>query len=702
MNKRKQAANTLTPTPATTAGKSAKPSPITLLSFPFGLSGLEDYHDYILHSRPEDKPFFHICAVDNPDLKLLALPADVMADYRPEISAADANFLGLTQAGDAVVLNTLTTQANGQITVNRQAPIVFNRHTLKGKQVLLANAAKYGAQPAPVDPSHKDARKTLGAVGTRQSHPDRAHLADGPFVVPPTIPLPSSTPESSCARARALLNAGEHAKAWEVLNRALRQHPHDPGLLRFKAELLFAQNSLAECVSFVQHLLHRWPDDLRLLELLGECYYFYPEHCKAEGIYRRILTIAPDHELATERHAVLHLANSGNDDPTLPYANIAQAFRRYKYYHVLPLTKHVVTPGVHGFRLIQDLVHRTMDTIDFKNRTVLDIGCRDGLFSFSAEKRGASSVLAIDNDLSKPATEFLIPFYKSKVNMAELNMFDLKPEVHGKFDIIIFAGVLYHLRYPFWALQVLRNVLKPGGTLLLETAIWEGQQGHAMLYCPIGKEGPYESTSVTFFNDKGLRDSLSSLGFSISGARYFAKSHIGIRSSPIGSITRACFVCQYGSAPVDNWTESYWNSLHSGHAAPDPGKIPRVMFGCGFHLNEGAWRWIDEEGEFFVNTSKPEEIHFNLQCSVIEHYPKHPFAVRIYVNDQLASTVTFDSTQQVIPVQIPIHTPATRTCIRIKSECSMVPKEHGLGEDTRNLSVCMSQFEIRPLVAATK
>ena len=65
---------------------------------------------------------------------------------------------------------------------------------------------------------------------------------------------------------------------------------------------------------------------------------------------------------------------------------------------------------------------------------MLDIGCRDGLFAFEAESMGASEVIGIDNDLSKAAVEFLIPFLKSKVTMYEMNLYDLKPETFGLFD----------------------------------------------------------------------------------------------------------------------------------------------------------------------------------------------------------------------------------------------------------------------------
>src|SRR5262249_33657302 len=138
-----------------------------------------------------------------------------------------------------------------------------------------------------------------------------------------------------------------------------------------------------------------------------------------------------------------------------------------------------------------------------------------GLYSFTAEQLGAAEVIAFDNDLSRGAIEFLIPFFHSRVQMHELNLFDLMPQRFGRFDIVVFAGVLYHLRYPFWALKVIKDVLNPGGLLLIETAVWLGMNEHALLYCPTGGEGPYGLTSCSLFNEKGLIDTLLSLGFRI-------------------------------------------------------------------------------------------------------------------------------------------------------------------------------------------
>ena len=196
---------------------------------------------------------------------------------------------------------------------------------------------------------------------------------------------------------------------------------------------------------------------------------------------------------------------------------IINKIKEYNWYHKIDLKDGISTIPTDALEVdgeyvahssqnshwSQKKIFSVLDKIDFKNKKVLDIGCRDGLFSFYAEKRGAAEVVAIDNDLSKGASEFLIPFFKSKVKMYEKNLFDLTQEDYGKFDIIIFVGVLYHLRYPFYSLKKIKDVLNLNGKLILETGIYLDDNKKAILYCPIGDDSEFEKTSCTFFKKYG-------------------------------------------------------------------------------------------------------------------------------------------------------------------------------------------------------
>lgn len=185
------------------------------------------------------------------------------------------------------------------------------------------------------------------------------------------------------------------------------------------------------------------------------------------------------------------------------------------FYHTIEVMPGVWTKGWPAVVPIVDMVKNHLRSLTLAGKRVLDVGCRDGAFSFEAERLGAEEVIAFDNDLTPGVTEFLVEQLNSKVRIDHLNLFDLKPDTYGYFDVVIFPGVLYHLRYPFWALKLIRDVITTDGVLLLETAFLVDDSPRSMLFCPTGEESPYEPTSCTFFNKKGLLDTLRSLGFTI-------------------------------------------------------------------------------------------------------------------------------------------------------------------------------------------
>ena len=90
---------------------------------------------------------------------------------------------------------------------------------------------------------------------------------------------------------------------------------------------------------------------------------------------------------------------------------IKQALETYDWYHVIQVTDTVSTPGWTKPDMLktQAITLSALGSLDLRGKRVLDVGCRDGLFSFAAERQGASEVIAIDNQMSRGAKEFLIP-----------------------------------------------------------------------------------------------------------------------------------------------------------------------------------------------------------------------------------------------------------------------------------------------------
>lgn len=107
---------------------------------------------------------------------------------------------------------------------------------------------------------------------------------------------------------------------------------------------------------------------------------------------------------------------------------------------------------------------------DLSGMRVLDIGARDGFFTFEAERRGAREVIALDNE-PPHHTGFSIAaeLLGSKATYVTENVYSLDPEKYGRFDLVLFLGVIYHLRHPLLALDRIHDVCSPDALLLLET-----------------------------------------------------------------------------------------------------------------------------------------------------------------------------------------------------------------------------------------
>ena len=123
-----------------------------IVHLPLGLLGFEQMTRYVLLSNPEEAPFRWLQVLTDPTLAFLVLPPfEVMPEYQPELSEQDTDFIGLKSPQDALIWNIVTLRSNGRATVNLKGPVVLNRYTLVGKQVVITNAAKYSLQhPLPI------------------------------------------------------------------------------------------------------------------------------------------------------------------------------------------------------------------------------------------------------------------------------------------------------------------------------------------------------------------------------------------------------------------------------------------------------------------------------------------------------------------------------------------------------------------------
>lgn len=116
---------------------------------------------------------------------------------------------------------------------------------------------------------------------------------------------------------------------------------------------------------------------------------------------------------------------------------------------------------------------------DLRGWRVLDIGCNAGFFSFEMLRRGAAHVLGVDSDPRYLAqARYAAGVLGLSAEFAQLSVFDIAA-LGRRFDLVLFTGVLYHLRHPLLALDLLRQQVV--GRLLLFQTMMRGGTGVASL-----------------------------------------------------------------------------------------------------------------------------------------------------------------------------------------------------------------------------
>jgi len=130
-----------------------------------------------------------------------------------------------------------------------------------------------------------------------------------------------------------------------------------------------------------------------------------------------------------------------------------------------------------------------------KNRTILDIGCGNGYHCWRMLGANAQRVIGID-----PSPRFVVQFHMLKkylpqapIDVLPTRIEDLPANLNA-FDTVFSMGVLYHRPSPMDHLLQLRDALKVGGELVLETLVIEGDCGQSLV-----PEGRYAKMNNVWF-----------------------------------------------------------------------------------------------------------------------------------------------------------------------------------------------------------
>ena len=139
---------------------------------------------------------------------------------------------------------------------------------------------------------------------------------------------------------------------------------------------------------------------------------------------------------------------------------------------------------------------------DLSGKSVLDIGCNAGFYSVEMKRRGASRVVGIDSDqryldqaaLACEALGF------TGIEFRNLSVYDVGA-LGERFDLVIFMGVLYHLRHPLLALDLIREHVA-GDLMLFQTLqMGSAEIGDVPADHPFHKPGTFDPPD--YFTEPG-------------------------------------------------------------------------------------------------------------------------------------------------------------------------------------------------------
>jgi tRNA (mo5U34)-methyltransferase len=208
-----------------------------------------------------------------------------------------------------------------------------------------------------------------------------------------------------------------------------------------------------------------------------------------------------------------------NDDAELPSASQDEviAAKNLRWFHSHEFPDGEVAEGVKSLEILQAEADNIY-CFPVSGKTVLDIGAWDGFFSFEAERRGASLVHSTDHFCwsgpgwgTKDGYDYAHRKFGSTALSTDVDLFDLDPGQFGTFNVVLFLGVLYHLKDPFKGME--KAATMSNDLLIVETVTALNHITEPVMRYYLGDELNGDATNYWAPNHYCLLNMLKELGF---------------------------------------------------------------------------------------------------------------------------------------------------------------------------------------------
>ena len=190
------------------------------------------------------------------------------------------------------------------------------------------------------------------------------------------------------------------------------------------------------------------------------------------------------------------------------------------WWHSIDCGDGVFTQGIKTIELLRQEIDY-MQIPSLIGKTVLDIGAYDGFFSFHAEEKGASKVVALDQPgmwspyapNGRRGFEIVHELKNSKVQQRIDNFMTADLFSIGQFDIVFFLGVIYHLEEPLTALKRLSALTREMAIIETHAIYVPEYEDHAFLEFYENDRLNNDSTNQFGFNSMALMSLCRQVGF---------------------------------------------------------------------------------------------------------------------------------------------------------------------------------------------
>jgi len=203
--------------------------------------------------------------------------------------------------------------------------------------------------------------------------------------------------------------------------------------------------------------------------------------------------------------------------PLRPVERLRERIKSYYWHHSINLGG-IVTPGIKSRYLLSNEADVVFSELDLRGKSVIDVGAWNGFFTVEATRRGAARLLAVDHSTwmhpglrGKETFDLVMARLGIDPESRVIDVNEITPEAVGRWDVVLFLGVFYHLLDPIDSLRRLAQITNE--VLVLETHLdLQDLDRPAMVFYP-GREPGGDETNWWGPNRACVEGLLRAVGF---------------------------------------------------------------------------------------------------------------------------------------------------------------------------------------------